>query len=111
MIHIGSVIRKRIERTGINKSELARRINVTPQNMYNLLERKSIDTELLSKLCRELDYDFFALYRNDSAEDGPCIKPSEQALRLEEYNNLKRNVEFLRNENHYLKLILELHEQ
>ena len=43
-------------------TELARRINTSKQNVYGIFNRTSIDTALLTKLSRVLDFDFFAYY-------------------------------------------------
>ncbi|MCB9230827.1 MAG: hypothetical protein H6581_04155 [Bacteroidia bacterium] len=46
----------------MTKSELARRINKARQNINDILNRKSIDTELLYNISVALDYDFFRHY-------------------------------------------------
>ncbi|MEY4605034.1 MAG: hypothetical protein RIT43_2326 [Bacteroidota bacterium] len=58
-MHIGQLIRKRLEEIGMKKSEFARRINKTSQNVYDIFERKSIDTALLGTISEVLDFNFF----------------------------------------------------
>ncbi len=61
-IHIGKLIKKRLLEAGMSKSEFARRINKTSQNVYDIFERKTIDTGLLMIISNILDYNFFEPY-------------------------------------------------
>lgn len=61
-VHIGNLIKKRVEEKGMNKSEFTRRINTTSQNIHGIFKRKSIDTALLQKISELLDFDFFQYY-------------------------------------------------
>lgn len=61
-IHIGNLIKKRVEEKGMNKSEFARRINTTSQNVHGIFKRKSIDTALLQKISEVLEFDFFQYF-------------------------------------------------
>jgi hypothetical protein len=58
-IHIGQLIKAELEATGMKKSEFARRINRTPQNVFDVFQRKSIDTTLLANISVILKYNFF----------------------------------------------------
>lgn len=57
-IHIGKLIGKVVKEHGIQKSEFARRINKTRQNVDDIFKRESIDTELLFNISTVLKYDF-----------------------------------------------------
>ena len=61
-IHVGKLIKNRLQETGMTKSEFARRINKTSQNVYDIFERKTIDTGLLLKISIILDLNFFERY-------------------------------------------------
>jgi len=61
-IHIGKEIKKQLLETGMSKSEFARRINKTSQNVYDIFDRKTIDTSLLVTISEVLEFDFFELY-------------------------------------------------
>ena len=61
-IHIGQLIKKRLQETGMSKTEFARRINKTSQNVYDIFERKTIDTGLLYTISSILDFNFFESY-------------------------------------------------
>jgi predicted transcriptional regulator len=57
-MHIGQMIQNRLKETGMKKTEFARRINITSQNVYDIFKRKSIDTNLLMTISETLNYNF-----------------------------------------------------
>jgi hypothetical protein len=61
-MHIGEKIEARAKELRMGPTELARRIRTSKQNVYGIYRRSSIDTELLQKLSKALDYDFFLHY-------------------------------------------------
>ncbi len=78
-IHIGKIILKKLKESGMSKSEFARRINKSPQNVQDIFLRESIDTKLLFSISSVLDFNFFALYFND-----PAATDSQDLLILKE---------------------------
>lgn len=58
-LHIGQLIKEQLERSGMKKTEFARRINRTSQNVYAIFERTSIDSALLASISEILNYNFF----------------------------------------------------
>jgi hypothetical protein len=81
-IHIGQMIKTRLEETGMKKSEFARRINRTSQNVYDIFQRKSIDTDLLSTISHILDCNFFEPYSMAQQLQHPKLPmANEMALR------------------------------
>lgn len=61
-VHVGQAIEKRRNELGISKSELGRRIGVTQQHVNRILERETMETNKLVKVCEALDFNFFALF-------------------------------------------------
>jgi len=61
-MRIGDKIRTRAEEMGIKPTALARMINTSKQNIYGIYKRESIDTALLQKLSKALNFDFFTYY-------------------------------------------------
>ena len=57
-IHIGSISRSKLEESPLSIAEFAERINRTRPTVYDIFNRKSIDTDLLIKISEVLDYDF-----------------------------------------------------
>ena len=58
-VFIGKLIKDITERRGISKSELGRRLNMSPTNVHKIFKRETIDTGLLHKISEVLEYDFF----------------------------------------------------
>ncbi len=61
-VHIGQAIDKRREELNLSKSEFGRLIKVSQQHVNRIFERETIETAKLVKICRVLDFNFFALY-------------------------------------------------
>ncbi len=61
-VFIGKLIKEITERRGISKSELGRRLNMSPTNVHKIFKRETIDTGLLHKISEVLEYDFFIYY-------------------------------------------------
>ena len=61
-VHVGQAIEKRRNELGISKSELGRRIGVNQQHVNRILERETMETKKLVKVCEALDFNFFALF-------------------------------------------------
>lgn len=64
-LHIGQLIKEQLERSGMKKTEFARRINRTSQNVYAIFERTSIDSALLASISEILNYNFFEVLAVD----------------------------------------------
>lgn len=113
-LHIGKLIRKHLEEVGMTKSEFARRLDTSPQNIYGIFKRKSIDTNLLKNISSVLNYDFFQYYASGalfvSEDRAPYGKGAViSALDLQkEMEKLKKEHETLKTENAYLKDIVQL---
>jgi predicted transcriptional regulator len=108
-IHIGKIIHQHLEEAGMTKSEFARRINTSPQNIYGIFKRKSCDTDLLREISRVLNYDFFQYYASTSIVVGNNLKEVKTAMEIQaELDACKKERDVLRNENTYLKEIHKL---
>lgn len=105
-IHIGKIILEHVESLGQNKSEFARRIGVTPQNVYTVFRRSSISTDLLLRISQVLGYNFFQYYAMHEplvVTDGD-VQTYASAQELEkQVNELRNEKELLAQENTYLK--------
>ncbi len=110
--HVGSTIKKRLEEVGISKNEFARRINRTPQNVFSIFERESLDTSLLLDISKVLNFDFFRKFNfilldplhnknNTQKSDSGEFNSSEAELIAE----LKNEIFKLKTETEYLKEI------
>lgn len=125
-MHIGKLIKKRLEEVGISKSEFARRIHRTSQNVYDIFERQSLDTALLQTISEILNYDFFQhcvfeytaqrspdLSETLVKEDSESYKTMPELVHEltvcnEKHRYNQKELELLKKENVYLKEINEL---
>lgn len=72
-IHIGSIIRNKLEESSLSIAEFAERINRTRPTVYDIFNRKSIDTDLLVKISEVLDYNFLQEVYLEKEKDLPEI--------------------------------------
>lgn len=67
-IHIGSIIEEVIREQGRSPSWIAKELCCDRTNIYNILKRESVDTNLLLKLSCILDYNFFQHFTESLTE-------------------------------------------
>ena len=65
MIHIGECIRRQIEEQGKTTVWFANMLGCHRSNIYKIYEKKSIDSGVLLRISRILDFDFFKLYSEE----------------------------------------------
>lgn len=60
-IHVGELIKAEFDRhpRGHTVNWFAQRLNCKRGNIYDIFNRKSVDTELLMRICAVLGHDFF----------------------------------------------------
>jgi hypothetical protein len=68
-LHIGTEISKVLEQKGIKPEFLAKQINTSRRNVYDILKRKEIGTGQLVAISKALHFDFFALYQDEEIPD------------------------------------------
>lgn len=61
-VHVGEAIEKRRNELGLSKSELGRKIGVPQQHVNRILERDTMETKRLIRVCEALDFNFFSLF-------------------------------------------------
>jgi len=114
-IHIGKKIKEELYAQGISVTVFAKKISRSRNVVYDIFERESIDTNLLNKIAKILNVDFFSLYSSqkefsleqmrhyNSGEPPPHYgKNAEEILLLQQQN------EALQKEVVYLKKIITL---
>lgn len=97
MEDIGKLIKKRLKERGLSNAEFARRINTHIRNVYDIFKRKSLDTELLTKIGDVLEYNFFQYY---SMSDDKIFKVEESDT---VYKTIQHELIELRNKVKYLE--------
>lgn len=68
-IDIGKVIHEEMDKQGIGVSFMAQKLNTNRRRIYRILEKNSIDTDLLFKVSKVLKHDFFKLYSDKLSEN------------------------------------------
>ena len=61
-IHIGELIKKKLEESGMDKTVFAHRIKKSYPTTLNIFKKRSIKTDDLLKISKVLKYDFFRVY-------------------------------------------------
>lgn len=61
-VHVGEAIESRRKQLKLSKTEFGRRIGVTQQHVNRILERETMETSRLEKVCEALDFNFFSLF-------------------------------------------------
>ena len=68
-INIGEEIQKEMENQKIGATVMAKKIDTNRRRIYRILEKNSIDTDLLFKVSKVLKHDFFKLYSDRLSEN------------------------------------------
>jgi hypothetical protein len=114
-IHIGKKIKEELYKQNISVSVFATKINRSRNVVYDIFGRESIDTDLLNKIGKILNCDFFSMYSSQkeyladtvkhfhvNESVAPYGKSAEQITALQQQNLA------LQNEITYLKKIITL---
>ncbi|MGM9766881.1 MAG: helix-turn-helix domain-containing protein [Candidatus Cryptobacteroides sp.] len=59
-MHIGKLIKEVVRRRGMTVVSFAEQLSCSRANVYKIFDKKSIDTDMLMRICAILQYDFFA---------------------------------------------------
>ena len=62
MIHIGKLIKQKLEEAGKNESWLAEQLECPTSEVVKILEKRSIETDHLLRISSVLGYNFFQDY-------------------------------------------------
>jgi hypothetical protein len=79
-VHIGKLILEKLKERGIKKSEFARRINKSRQNVQDIFKRQSLDTKLLADVSKVLDYNFFELISSEKNQTNALLVMEEDPI-------------------------------
>lgn len=113
MLHIGQKIKQVLEESRIPVTEFASKINKSRTVVYNIFERKTIDTGLLYSISKVLEHDFFNHYMGNAnwtpkiGTDAYQTKNDVNTLR-EELQQIKKELAELKEKNELLKKINQL---
>jgi plasmid maintenance system antidote protein VapI len=111
-IHVGELIGKRLKEQGISMNKLAGMLKLTPPTVSLMVAGNSLQTERLIEVSYILKHDFFSeishMLQLETKNYGVSLpkrdlKGGRNASKGSEYE-----IQFLREENEYLKRIVEL---
>lgn len=64
-INIGEIIKKQVKSKGISVTDFAEKINYSRRNIYEIFEKKTIDTGILVKINKVLGANLFMHYLSE----------------------------------------------
>ena len=102
MIHIGEEIQERLRKKRMKVVDFSRKIDTNRNNIYDIFNRKSIDSGLLMKISEALEFDFFRLYSIPLSKNSLVQQLEDPLEELKNYEDLKRKSEKLEQENSLL---------
>ncbi|MEO6883517.1 MAG: hypothetical protein ABI199_05790 [Bacteroidia bacterium] len=62
-VDIGKIIQEQFQKSELTVTEFAKKIHTTRENVYNIFRRKSMDCDLLQKISKVLNHNFFDYYQ------------------------------------------------
>ncbi len=116
VIHIGKKIKEEVSKQRMSVSAFAKKISRSRNVVYDIFDRESVDTDLLHKIGKVLNCDFFSLYsaQKEYSQEGVKsfgVKELESGYSkkgLEDLMSLQQQNQALKNEVVYLKKIISL---
>lgn len=110
-IHIGNLIREKLKEMHLKPADLARKISYSLPGTTRFLQHESMQTKVLLKICRALEYDFFRHYSDIPNEEEVNRLQGDTGRLEKELEESREKVGALQNEVEYLKKIVALHEK
>lgn len=71
-IHIGRLIKQKVEERQKTVVWLARELSYSRTNVYKIYDKSSIDTEVLLRISAVLEFDFFHEYTRELSKKIDC---------------------------------------
>ncbi len=114
-IHVGKKIKEEIRKQNFSVTLFAKKINRSRNVVYDIFRRESIDTDLLNKIGKILNCDFFSMYSSQKEYTQESVKhfyvndpPVAYGKNAELIAALQQQNQTLQNEIDYLKKIISL---
>lgn len=113
-IHVGQAIDKRRKELKMSKTALGERIGVRQQHVNRILQRDTMETARLIRVCQVLDYNFFALFCPIQEYPSAYFKSQAGSDGIGEYENgesimekLNKTIDELKEKNIYVSRLEE----
>ncbi|HCM35932.1 transposase [Chryseobacterium sp.] len=72
-IHLGKLIQERVEELAIDSIRICKFLKSTEKEIKEMYQSKSLDSEILLRWCKLLEYDFFRVYSQHLILYAPCV--------------------------------------
>ncbi|MET3037667.1 helix-turn-helix domain-containing protein [Chryseobacterium sp. NRRL B-14859] len=93
--HLGKLIKKLVDENDIDSLRISKFLRCSELDIQRMYEAKSLNTEVLLRWSKLLDYDFFRLYSQHLILFSPRVKNQDSSLKLTQRSNLpqfKKNI-------------------
>jgi hypothetical protein len=114
-IHVGKKIKEEVRKQNFSVTLFAKKINRSRNVVYDIFKRESIDTDLLNKIGKILNCDFFSMYSSQKEYTQDHVKhfyvndpPVAYGKNAELITALQQQNQTLQSEIEYLKKIITL---
>ncbi|SDQ16363.1 CENP-B N-terminal DNA-binding domain-containing protein [Chryseobacterium soldanellicola] len=91
-IHIGQFIKERVDEKGIAIERICNFLNQDEEAVENTYSSKSIDTEVLLRWSKLLEYDFFRLYSSHLILYSPPSAVNKNAQKSDKIPYFRKNI-------------------
>ncbi len=103
MKNIGNIIKDYCYSNKISISSLAKKLNISPQALYRILNSNNMHLSRLNQISNAINHNFYQYFIHESDKSA-----KQTAQIIEENNFLKNKNSLLEQENKYLKEINEI---
>ena len=66
-VHLGHLIKQIVLEKGLTISEFSNMIGTSRSNVHDIFNREYLDTNLLAKISKALDFNFFSLFEDPTS--------------------------------------------
>ncbi|MBB4807916.1 transcriptional regulator with XRE-family HTH domain [Chryseobacterium defluvii] len=91
-IHIGQFIKERVEEKEITMDRICNFLNKDEKFIEEVYNNKSIDTDLLLRWCKLLEYDFFRIYSSHLILYAPPSAVNKGTKKSEKIPYFRKNI-------------------
>ncbi|WP_292011241.1 transposase, partial [Chryseobacterium sp.] len=91
-IHIGQFIKERVEEQEITTERICNFLNEDERFVEDIYNSKSLDSEILLRFCKLLEYDFFRLYSSHLILYSPPSAVNKNVQKSEKIPYFRKNI-------------------
>lgn len=107
VVEIGQKIKEVFDNRNIRLTDFADELGTVRQNVYRIFKKRHLDTGLLLKISRVLDYNFFQYYVSTDVQ----AIPHQAGVAQNETAEFQKQLELSKKEIDYLRKIIKLMEE